>query len=182
MPTKTKFMEKDFSVLGREKFLSQVYFDIHGKHEKWESNFARWTLLERVIWEFMPENTYCHLDGFDLNNQHYYKNGFIGIGRVWLLENNHSAGDVYTTMAIEFDEGRMAVKNGKFWVSHRPVIKGDMPPDVDIPPIRKLFSNRSTLGRDWQLALIRNSSGWSINPQFDLSIFLNFKSKEGQGR
>jgi len=170
-------MEKDFSVAGREKFLSQVYFDTHGKHEKWEANFARWTLLQRVIWQFMPTNTYCHLDGFDFDIVHHYLNGFIGIGRVWLLEDDLNIGDIYTTMAIEFDEDN-AVKNGKFWVSLMPVIKGNAPPHVDILPMRNLFSKRSKIGHGWKVALIRKSSGWVINPEFDLSIFLNFSSAE----
>ena len=174
-----KYTSKDFSVEGRESFLGQVYFDTHGKFEKWELNFARWTLLERIIWEFKPDDTHCHLDGFDFDIVHNYRNGFIGIGRVWLLENTKVSGDIYATMAIEFDEDIQAVKKGRFWVSAMPVIKGNVPPYFDIPPLKSLFTKTNRLGQDWQIALSRNSSGWVLNNSFDLSVFLKMNDDEG---
>ncbi|MFK7843265.1 MAG: hypothetical protein AB8B54_13455 [Sphingorhabdus sp.] len=102
-------MEKDFSVAGREKFLANTFFDPPTKDTKWEFTFARWTLLERVIWEFMPEDTHCHLDGFDLEFIERYSNGFACIGRVWWLPEPNSPGEFRATMAVEFDIAQLTI-------------------------------------------------------------------------
>lgn len=166
-------METDFSVLGREKYLASIYYDTHFRYQVRDASFAKQTLLQRIIWSVKPNNTYCHLDGYDTEIIHHYSNGFFLVGKVSLLEPNEFGNKIYTAMAIEFDETIQIVKNGKIWISLRPVIKGHEFSEIEVPHLRNCFDKTASLGLAWQCALYRKTTYWSTNSNFDLSIFLN---------
>lgn len=165
-------MEKpDFSVAGRENALFDAFYGDLGDEHRWKFNFARWTLLERVIWQFKTQNTYCHLDGFDLDQYHQNENGFVGIGRAWLLPERGTPGDIATLMAVEFDRDRGCVQRSSIWVGSV-VPKRAKAPRVDAIHVIDFFSAKLNFGDKWVLAFEKGPHGWCHNQEFDLSIFL----------
>jgi len=165
----------DFSVAGRESALFDAFFDDLGEDRKWEFTFARWTLLERVIWQFKPSNTYCHLDGFDFDQYTQTENGFVGVGRVWMLPEPGTPGDIATIMAVEFDCDRECVQRSSIWVGSV-VPKRAKAPRVDAIEAIDFFSAKLNLDGDWGLAFEKDGQGWSHRSECDLSIFLMPKS------
>ena len=169
-------MRTDFTVKGREDFLSQVYFDTHFKFELNEVEFARRTLLQRIIWSFKPSQTSCSLDNYDADETHHIPDGFLCIGCVRLLNDTKHNGEIRTAMAIKFHKTTQAIQYARIWVSLMPTIKRHI--NIDVMPAPKvLFSSKSYLGKDWQLAFSRNEKGWKKTPSFDLSIFLNYEDR-----
>lgn len=164
-------MKPDFSVPGRENALFRAYFGDLQLDRRRELSFARWTLLEQVIWQYKPPNTYCYLDGYDFDRYLRKDNGFVGVGRVWLLPEPGTPGDIATTMAVEFDLCRECIRRAFVWVG--PVLsKRKKAPKIRQYAFDDFFSSDINLGQEWCLAFEKDASGWHHDPGFDLSIFL----------
>lgn len=171
-------MEKDFSVSGREKFLFETFKTRLEDGPLSMFTFARWTLLERVIWKFKPDNTYCYLDGFDFDTFTEFDNGFFGVGRSWHFPDVDAPGDIPIAMAIEFDEAQACVKRSVFWIG-RIAAEYISPPDTTCLSFFDLFLPGQNIGAEWQPAFRRTSVGWSIDNEFDLSTFLVPNKEKG---
>tara|TARA_R110000787_G_scaffold215195_1_gene324381 strand:- start:478 stop:1008 length:531 start_codon:yes stop_codon:yes gene_type:complete len=164
-------MKSDFSVDGRERALFNAFFDKSSKYRKSGFIFARWTLLERVIWQHKPLNTYCHLDGFDFDQFRRTQNAFVGVGRIWMLPEPGTPGNVATAMAIEFDRTHQCVRRALVWVG--PLVpRREKAPRVKEFESGNFFSAEKEIGECWQPAFEKDLNGWHINPEFDLSILL----------
>lgn len=162
-------MKKDFSVLGRERFLFATFFDRSPIRKARLPYFARYTLIDSVIWRFIPEDVYCHLDGFDDDQFQRFRNGYIAVGRVWLLPEPGVPGDVSTIFAVDFDRNKQCVGKARFWIGpickHRekaPFVQG-------ISSFERTYSARQ-LGTEWNLALEKEDGEWRMPPGADLSI------------
>lgn len=162
------YMENDFSVSGREKYLCRKFYDLFNIKLEWEFTFARQTLLQRIVWLFKPDDTCCTLDGFDLDEFYPFDDGFIGIGRARHLSIRE---EVPIVIALEFNRFRGTVKRGLIWVGQKPP-KYLQPTKVNCEELDNIFLLNQCLGRDWQLAFMRNAKGWSMDNDFDLSILL----------
>jgi hypothetical protein len=179
-------MSDDFSVAGREAFLSHTFyalpFDAYQKRMKRDENreftFARWTLLERIVWQLIPEDVWkeksCFLDGFDLDQFHRLKDGFVAVGRVWHLPGMGGPGDIPTIMMVEFDPKDRSVRRGVVWVV-RGRVREIYGVTGDFSSFDTCLSSREMFEADFEPAFERDAQGWSKHSDFDLSIFLTAK-------
>lgn len=171
-------MEKDFSVAGREKFLAKTYYDPPSIDWNWEFTFARWTLLQRVIWQFITEDTYCHLDGYDLDELDCFTDGFVGVGKVRHLPEPGVPGDIPTIIAVEFNPASFKLQRASIWVA-RETSNKDQAQKLEIPDLAEIAVWKQNIGSDWQRAFSRDAEGWCLDCDFDLSIFLMPQKNEG---
>jgi hypothetical protein len=170
-------MEKDFSVEGREKFLAKTFYASPSIDTNWEFAFARWTLLERVIWQFMPDDTYCYLDGYDLDEIDRFDDGFVGIGRVWHLPESGTPGDIPAVIAVEFSPASSDLYKAVVWVGRTSSDNGNEP-KLEAPSLATISILKHRIGAGWQRAFFRDAEGWSLDCDFDLSIFLMARKGE----
>lgn len=162
----------DNSVLGRERALFNAFFDFKkGRGEKWKFAFARQTLLGRIIRSFKPRNSYCFLDGFTFDQLKHTSSAFTGVGRVWMLPEPGTPGNIATVMSVKFDLAKQSIEHALIWIG--PVV----PPRHKAPKVEcvepwLLIGNKCDPGPEWQLAFRKDQIGWHLNPDFDLSVLL----------
>lgn len=162
-------MKKDFSVLGRERFLFSTFFDRSQQREAWLPEFARRTLIERVVWSFMPDGVYSHFDGFSSDQFHRFRNGFTIVGRVWLLSEPGTPGNIATILALEFDRDKQCVGRARFWIGPVREQRQKAPFVQGVSSFERTFSG-ALLGAEWNLTLEKSDGEWRMTPGADLSI------------
>lgn len=162
----------DNSVLGRERALFNAFFDFKkGRGEKWGFVFARWTLLGRIIRSFKPDDSYCFLDGFTFDQFKYTSKAFTGVGRVWMLPEPGTPGDIATIMSVKFDLAKQCIERAQIWIG--PIVPPrQMSPRVDCIEPWSLIDGQRDPGPEWQLAFFKDQNVWHKNPDFDLAVLL----------
>lgn len=162
----------DNSVLGRERALFNAFFEFkNGRGDRRNFVFARWTLLGRVIRSFKPDNTYCHLDGFDFDQFSHTSNAFTGVGRVWMLPEPGTPGTIATMMSVEFDRSNQRINRAMIWIGPN-VPRRRKAPRVECVEPWALIGEKYDPGQDWRLAFRKDGGGWQLDPNFDLSELL----------
>lgn len=141
-----------------------------------EFAFERWTLLERIIRQFIPrelaQTHCCYLDGFDIDQfRRFGDDAFIGVGRTWHLPQPGGPGDISVVMAIEIDRTTCAVLRGGIWIGAKP-LRGSLASNLDLSNYAAVFHARENLGPDWEFAFGRDARGWFVDPDFELARML----------
>lgn len=162
----------DISVLGRERALFNSFFDFKkGRGEKRKFIFARWTLLESIIWTVLPDQNYCHLDGFVFDQFAHNSNAFTGVGRIWMLPEPGTPGDIAAIITVEFDRSNQCVDRAKVWIG--PIVPSrQKAPLVECIEPWMLSREKRQPDLNWRLAFRKDSGGWQLNPNFDLSVLI----------
>lgn len=139
----------DNSVLSRERALFNAFFEYQkGRGDRWMFTFARWRLIGHLIRQFKPNNTYCHLDGFDFDQFSRTSNAFTGVGRVWMLPEPGTPGDIATAISVEFDRAKQCVGRASIWFGPLVSRRHKAPEIREISPW-KLLNPRHELDDCW---------------------------------
>lgn len=162
----------DNSVLGRERALFNAFFDFKkGRAEKWKFVLARWTLLGRIIRSFKPDDSYCFLDGFTFDQFKRTSCAFTGVGRVWMLPEPGTPGDIATIMSVRFDLEMQCIERALIWIG--PIVPSRRKaPRVECIEPWLLIGEKRDPGPEWQLAFRKDQKGWLLHPNFDLAVLL----------
>jgi len=173
-------MTRDFSIPGREKYLAEQFYDLFDLQFTYDFSFARRTLLERVIWKFMPQGYYCHLDGYDEDRFQKFSDGFFFCGRIIHLHHPDMPANQLVALAFEFDRFKLTVKHASIWKGIEACYLNDLPED-EYDSLDDVFEPDFEIGSDWKLAFTRDKMGWRIEPGFDIFPFLSRDTASSKG-